>query len=153
MRKIALTLSTLSKENKKESLESMTQYDPLPNQVGIQSNLGGDITISDSTINIAGHDLNFGMVQNKQELISQLEKLKEAFVKAGETQIISEETAIDAEAEMKKAISQAKKPAPDKKSILDYLTAAKSLIEGIGGASGLITSIVGAIGAVHKLFS
>lgn len=130
----------------------MAQRDPLPNQVGIQSNSGGDITISDSAINIAGHDLNFGTVQNKQELLSQLEKLKDVFIKAGETQIINEETAIDAEAEVKKAIGQAKKPAPDKKSILDYLTAAKSLIEGIGGASGLVTSIVGAIAAVHKLF-
>lgn len=130
----------------------MTQFDPLPNQVGIQSNSGGDITISDSAINIAGHDLNFGTVQNKQELISQLEQLKEAFAKAGETQIISEETAIDGEAEVRKAIGQTKKPAPDKKSILDYLTAAKSLIEGIGGAGGLVTSIVGAIEAVHKLF-
>jgi hypothetical protein len=131
----------------------MMQYDPLPNQVGIQSNSGGDITIADSAINIAGRDLNFGTVQNKQELISQLEKLKEAFVKAGQTQIISEETAIDAEAEVKKAIGQAKKPAPDKKSILDYLSAAKSLVEGIGGAGGLVTSIAGAIEAVHKLFS
>lgn len=130
----------------------MTQFDPFPNQVGIQSN-SGDISISDSSINIAGHDLNFGTVQNKQELISQLEKLKEAFVKAGETQIISEETAIDAEAEVRKAIGQAKKPTLDKKSVLDYLTAAKSLIEGIGGAGGLVTSIAGAIEAVHKLFS
>ena len=131
----------------------MTQFDPLPNQVGIQSNSGGDITIGDSTVNIAGRDLSFGGVQNKQELVSQLEQLKEAFIKAGETQIISEETAIDAEAEVKKAIGQAKKPTPDKKSILDYLTAAKSLIEGIGGAGGLVTSITGAIEAVHKLFS
>ena len=131
----------------------MAQSDPLPNQVGIQSNSGGDITIGDNAaINIAGRDLTFGTVQNKQELISQLEKLKEALIKAGETQIISEETAIDAEAEMRKAIGQAKKPTPDKKSILDYLTAAKSLIEGIGGASGLVTSIVGAIETIHKLF-
>jgi hypothetical protein len=130
----------------------MTQYNSLPNQVGIQSNSGGDITISDSAIHIAGGDLNFGTIQSKQELLSKLEKLKEAFVKAGETQIISEETAIDAEAEVKKAIGQAKKPDPDKKSILAYLTSAKSLIEGIGGAGGQITSIVGAIAAVHKLF-
>lgn len=130
----------------------MTQYDPLPNQVGIQSK-SGDITIGDSTIHIAGRDLNFGNVQNKQELISQLEQLKEALSKAGETQTISEETAIDAEAEVRKAIGQAKKPTPDKKSILDYLIAAKLLIEGIGGAGGLVTSIAGAIEAVHKLFS
>jgi hypothetical protein len=130
----------------------MTQFDPLPRQVGIQSNSGGDITIDDSTVNIAGHDLSFGAVQNKQELISQLEQLKEAFVKASETQIMSEETAIDAEAEVRKAIGQAKKLTPDKKSILDYLTAAKSLIEGIGGAGGLVTSITGAVEAVHKLF-
>ncbi len=130
----------------------MTQFDPLPNQVGIQSNSGG-ITISGSTINIAGHDISFESAQNKQEFIAQLEQLREAFVKAGETQLISEETAIDAEAEVRKAIGQAKKPNPDKKSVLDYLTAAKSLIEGIGGASGLVTSIAGAIEAVHKLFS
>ena len=131
----------------------MTQFDSPPNQVGIQSNAGGDITIADSMVNIAGYDLNFGTVQNEQELISQLEKLKEAFVKAGEIQIISEETAIDAEAEIKKAIGQAKKSDPDKKNILDYLSSAKSLIEGIGGASGLVSSIIGAIEAVHKLFS
>lgn len=129
----------------------MTQYNPPPNQVGIQS--GGDITISDSTIHIAGRDINFGAVQNKQEFISQLEQLKEAFARAGETQIIDEETAIDAEAEVKKAIGQAKKPTPDKKSLLDYLTTAKTLVEGIGGAGGLVTSIAGAIEAVHKLFS
>jgi hypothetical protein len=129
----------------------MAQSDPIPNQIGIQSN-SGNINVSSSNINIAGRDLNFGAVQNAQELISQLEKLKEAFARAGETQVISEETAIDAEAEVRKAIGQAKKPTPDKKSILDYLSAAKSLIEGISGASGLVTSIVGAIGAVHKLF-
>jgi F0F1-type ATP synthase epsilon subunit len=127
----------------------MTQHNHLPNQVGIS---GGNINISDSTISIAGRDISFGTVQDKQELLSQLEKLKEAFVKAGETQIISEDKAIDAEAEVKKAIGQAKKSTPDKKSILGYLTTAKSLIEGIGEASGLITSIVGAIEAVHKLF-
>src|SRR5258708_1126803 len=138
--------------HRRERLELVMRFDPLPNQVGIQSNLGGDITIDDSTINIPGHDLNFGTVQNKQELISQLEKLKEAFIKAGETQIISEETAIDVEAEVKKAIGQAKKPTPDKKSLLGYLAAAKSLTEGISGAGGLVTSIAGAIEAIHKLF-
>jgi len=67
----------------------MTQFDPPPNQVGIQSNSGGDIIIGDSTVNIAGRDLSFGGVQNKLELISQLEQLKEAFIKAGETQIMA----------------------------------------------------------------
>jgi hypothetical protein len=129
----------------------MDTFDP-PNQVGIQSNKGGDITISESAIHIAGRDMNFGTVQNSQDFLRQLEMLKDAVIKAGETQILSEETAIDAEAEVRKAIGQAKKPTPDKKSILDYLTAAKSLIEGIGGASGLVASIAGAIEAVHKLF-
>lgn len=130
----------------------MPHYNPFPNQVGIQSNSGGDITISDSAIQIAGRNLNFGTIQDRQELIAQLEQLKEAFTKAGETRILSEETAIDAEAEVRKAIGQARKPAPDKKSILDYLIAAKSLVEGIGGAGGLVMSIAGAIEAVHKLF-
>ncbi len=131
----------------------MAQNDPFPNQIGIQSNSAGDITIKDSTINIAGQDLSFGSVQNKLELLSQLEKLKEAFIRAGETQIIEEETAIDAEAGIRKAIGQVKKPAPDKKSILDYLPAVRSLIEGIAGAGGLVTSIAGAIETVHKLFT
>jgi hypothetical protein len=138
----------------RERFRSMTQFDPPPYQVGIQSNAGGDITISDqASISIAGHDLHFGMVQDKQEFLSQLEKLKEAFVQAGETHVVSEETAIDAEAEIRKAIGQVKKPAPSKKSVLDYLTAAKSLVEGIGGASGLVASLASAIEAVHKLLS
>ena len=71
---------------RKERLKCMTRFDSLPNQVGIQSNSGGDITLSDNaSIHIAGHDLNFGTVQNKQGLISQLEKLKEAFGTAPQT--------------------------------------------------------------------
>lgn len=131
----------------------MAQSDLPPHQVGIQSSSGTIKFGDNASINIAGRDLTFGSVQDKQEFISQLEKLKEALNLAGETQVIEEETAIDAEAEVKKALGQAKKPAPDKKSILDYLSTAKSLVEGVAGAGGLITSIASAIEAARKLFS
>lgn len=131
----------------------MKHSDRPPSQVGIQSS-GGEIKFGDhNTINIAGHDLNFGAVQSRQELISQLEKLRDALSQTSGIQALGEETAIDAEAEVKKALGQAKKPTPNKKSILEYLMTAKSLIEDVAGASGLVTSLASAIEAVHKLFS
>src|SRR5262245_41328344 len=117
----------------------MTQFDQRGQQVTNQYN--------------AGHDINFGAAQTRIDLIAELEKLKNEFAKASETRILSEETATDAEYQMTKAIQQAKKPDPDKKTIFDHLNTAKSLIEGITAASGLVTLLVGATEAVQKFFS
>ena len=101
----------------------------------------------------AGHDINFGTAETFIDLITELEKLKNEFAKASEAGILSEETATDAEYQMTKAIQQAKKLNPDKKTIFDRLNAAKSLIDGITAASEIVTFLVAATEAVQKFFS
>jgi hypothetical protein len=66
--------------------------------------------------------------------------------------VLSEETATDAQYQITKAAQQAKKPDPDKKTIVDYLTTAKTLIEGVTAASGLVSALVSAIHVVPLLF-
>ncbi|SRR5260221_9824315 len=102
---------------------------------------------------IAGRDMNFGAVEDTADLIAELEKLKGEVAQAGETGILSEETATDAEYQVTKAVQQAQRPNPNKKTIVDHLTTAKSLIEGVSAVSGLVTTMIAAIEAVQKLFS
>jgi len=101
----------------------------------------------------AGRDINFGAVQTPVDLMAALEQLNGQITQAQEADILSEETATDARYQVTKAIQQAKKPAPDKKTIVDYLTTAKALLGNITAASGLVTALVGAVEVVQKLFS
>jgi hypothetical protein len=101
----------------------------------------------------AGRDINFGAVQTPADLITELEKLNEQFTQAKEAGVLSEETATDAQYQVTKAIQQAKKPNPDKKTIVDHLTTAKAVFDNITAASGLVTALAGAIQIVQKLFS
>ncbi|GLV59796.1 hypothetical protein KDH_66200 [Dictyobacter sp. S3.2.2.5] len=101
----------------------------------------------------AGRDINFGQVQNSEDLIMQLEQLKGKVAQAQQAGTIEEEQATDVHYQLTKAVQQARKPDPDKKTLLNHLTTAKSLIEEVAAASGLVTALVGAIEAVQKLFS
>jgi hypothetical protein len=101
--------------------------------------------------NAAG-DINFGAVQNKLDVIGQLENLQAEFDKAVAANVFDEDTATDAEYQLKKAVQQAKKPEPDKKSILDHLNQAKALIEGVAAAGGMVTALVQAAEVVRNFF-
>jgi hypothetical protein len=101
----------------------------------------------------AGRDINFGAVQTPVDLIAELEKLNRQVVEAQDAGILTEDAATDTQYQVTKAIQQAKKPAPDKKTIVDYLNAAKALLDNIAAASGLVTALVGAVEVVQKLFS
>jgi hypothetical protein len=85
-----------------------------------------------------------------------LEKLKAEIVKAVDGNALDQDTATDVEYKVQKALQQAKKPEPDKKSIVDYLNEAKQLLVGlVGGATalgGLVTAFNQAIEVVQKLF-
>ena len=116
----------------------MTQFDQRGQQVTNQYN--------------AGRDMNFGAVQNRVDLVTELEHLKEQFTQARKVGMLREETATDAEYQVTKAIQQANKPEPEKKTILNHLNIAKALIEDIAAASGLLTALVSAVEVVQKLF-
>jgi hypothetical protein len=101
----------------------MTQFHQEHQQVfGQQQNAGNDITNSNQS-------LTFGAVQGPADLPALLVHLQSAVALATTDGTLPEETGIDANAALEKAVLQTKKPTPDKKSILDYLTTAKSLIE------------------------
>jgi hypothetical protein len=102
---------------------------------------------------IAGRDMNFGAVQNTADLADLLEGLRSEVVKAKDSGIIDKKKATDVEYQITKATQETEEPKPDKKTILDHLTTARSFIEDIAAAGGLVTTIAGAIEAVQKLFS
>lgn len=101
--------------------------------------------------NAAG-DINFGAVQNRMDVVAELEKLKAEFERAREAGVLDEETVLDARYRVDKAASQAKKPEPDKKSVLEHLEEAKALIAGVTGAAGLVSALVEAAGKVQQFF-
>ncbi len=121
-------------------------------------NLHGPVTLFDQhgqnvnyQYNAAGN-INFGMVQNQIDLVDQLEALKTEIRKAGEANAIDGELVIDADYQVTKAITQAKKPEPDKKTLVDHLNTAKTLMESATTAAGLVGGIVTAIEAVQKIW-
>jgi len=101
----------------------------------------------------AGRDMNFGAVQTPEDLMTVLEQLNEQFTQAKEAGVLTEETATDAQYQVTKAAQQAKKPDPDKKTMVDHLTTAKTLIESVTAAGGLVTALTAAIQVVQKLFT
>ena len=116
----------------------MTVFDQRGQHVNYQYNAAGDI--------------NFGAVQNKVDVIVELEKLQGELARATEAGVVDEEVAVDVESRLKKAIVQAKKPEPDKKSILDHLNEAKALIEGVAAAGGMVAALAQAAEVVQKFF-
>lgn len=101
--------------------------------------------------NAAG-DINFGAVQNRLELVQELEKLRTELTKAGEAEVIDGEIISDARYQIEKAVNQAKKPDADRKTILDRLNEAKALLQGVGAAAGMVEAIIKASELAQKFF-
>ncbi|MBI1925288.1 hypothetical protein HYR99_13685 [Candidatus Poribacteria bacterium] len=101
--------------------------------------------------NAAGN-INFADVQDKIDAIKELKKLQSEVSKAIEANIFDEETATDVEYNVKKAVQQAEKPTPSKKTLLDYLNTAKALVSGVKVASGLVKGLVEAVEKVKEVF-
>lgn len=117
---------------------NMSTFDQRGQQVQYQYNAAGNI--------------NFGAVQNKVEVVRELEKLQDELTKAFHADLFDEDTATDAEYQLKKAVQQAKKPETKQDSILEHLNEAKALISGVAGAAGLVTALVEAADKVRQFF-
>ena len=100
----------------------------------------------------AGHDMHFGSVTSSVDLVAELEKLKQAVTQAQQDGLLDKKRATDVEYQITKACEEAEEPKPERKTILDHLNTAKSLIEDVIAAGGLVSSVVAAIEAVRKLF-
>jgi hypothetical protein len=119
---------------------------------------GGTMTVFDQRgqhvtyqYNAAG-DIDFGAVQNRMDVVAQMEKLRAEFERAHQAGVLDDDTVVDAEYQVKKAITEAKKPEPDKKSVLERLEEAKALIAGVAGAASLVTALVEAADKVRQFF-
>jgi hypothetical protein len=97
-------------------------------------------------------DINFGAVQNRMDVIGELGKLQREMTQARQAGVFEEEVATDAEYQLTKAVQEAKKPAPDKKTMLDHLSSAKTLVEGVSAAGGLVTALTKAVEVVQRFF-
>jgi hypothetical protein len=101
--------------------------------------------------NAAGN-INFGSVQDNQDLALQLEQLEEELTKAREAQAIDKLTAAKASTPLLEAAEEAKKPQPDKNSLLGYLDSAKEVLTGITAAGGIVEALTKAYSVVQGLF-
>lgn len=97
-------------------------------------------------------DINFDRVQNRVELIGELEKLKAELSKAASAGVIDAEIVTDAEYQITKAIQQSQKHEPNKKTILEHINSAKTLIEGVAATTGMVTALVEVAELVHQFF-
>lgn len=95
--------------------------------------------------------MNFGSVQTKDDLVSELEKLREEVSKSRKDGTLDKKKATDVEYEITKATQEAEEVKPDKKTILDHLMKAKSLLEVMSATSGFVSTLVGAIESVRKV--
>jgi hypothetical protein len=101
--------------------------------------------------NAAG-DINFGAVQNRMDLVGELGKLQREMTQARQAGVFGEEVATDAEYQLTKAVQEAKKPAPDKQTLLGHLGGAKTLVEGVAAAGGLVTALTKAAELIQRFF-
>ena len=101
--------------------------------------------------NSAGN-INFGAVQNRMDLVSELEKLKFELYKATQQNVFDTTTANKADANLQVVVEEAKKNPPDKQIMLERIEGAKKLIEGVTAASGMITALATAADLVQKFF-
>lgn len=119
---------------------------------------GGNMSIFDQrgqTVNYqynAAGNINIEVVQNEAELIEELGKLKLEIEKAKTAGAVDEDVAIDAEYQVQKAIQAAKKPEPDKTSLMDHIGKAKELLEDATAATGLVTALLKAADIAKDLF-
>jgi len=90
--------------------------------------------------------INFGSAQNTQDVVEQLKGLQQELARAIEQKALVGDAALDAEYEMKKALSQAEKPAPDKTSLLAHLNQASGLVAGISGLAEAFSKAVTVVG-------
>jgi hypothetical protein len=101
--------------------------------------------------NAAG-DINLGAVQNRMDLVGELGKLQREMTQARQAGVFDDGVGTDAEYQLTKAVQEAKKPAPDKRTLLSHLTSAKTLVEGVSAAGGLVTALTKAAELVQQFF-
>jgi hypothetical protein len=114
----------------------MTTYDQTEQTIFYQYNAAGAI--------------NFRLVQNKYQLVTQLRRLVEEINMARVAGVVNEDIGIDVDAKLRKAVVQIEKPNPDKKTLIDQINEAKTLLGSRTSASGLVKPLVELTSVVRR---
>lgn len=126
----------------------MTQFDQRDQRImGQQYNAGRDINQYDPR-----NDISVRNVQTPEEFVDALEQLKAEIGQAQHSGALSEDEATDAQYQLTKASLEAKKPAPEKKNILEHLQSVKKAAEGVATMTNFVTAISALIQAVGTVF-
>lgn len=123
---------------------NVATFDQREQQVQNQNNAAHDIKIKG--------DINIGTIQNTNDFIRELQKVKSELSKAGEAQIIDAEIVTDADYEIATAIHEAKKTTPNKNLVLKSIEQAKNLLSKSASAIEFVTALINLIAAGITLF-
>jgi predicted O-linked N-acetylglucosamine transferase (SPINDLY family) len=95
--------------------------------------------------------INFGAVQNKEDVVFVLEQLEQEVATAKSANALHEEAMADAETSLSNAVIEAKKPKSDKSTITSHLESATKILRGGAALGGLVLAIQKAAELVTKL--
>lgn len=107
-----------------------------------QTVLGGQTNIEGGVHTAGGiFNSNPGAIPAQPALATQLRNLQNAIAQAAKQGLIDDDTAIDVDGALRKAINQADKPTPDRQAIQTHLATARDKLAPIPAASGLVNAI------------
>lgn len=116
--------------------------------LGPQTNIEGGVHTAGGIFN-SGIMHTPGAAPTQPSLVAQLRNLQSAITQAGQQGLLDEDTTIDVDAALRKAINQADKPTPDRQAIQAHLATVRDKLAPFPSAGSLVT----AINALSRLFT
>ncbi|MCB0190080.1 MAG: hypothetical protein KDE31_37670, partial [Caldilineaceae bacterium] len=110
---------------------------------GPQTNIAGSIHITGGILNTG--ILYTGPAPTQPDLVAELDQLISLVTQAGQQGHLDDDTTIDIEAALRKALAQGKKPQRDSQLILTHLTTAQQLITAGGQAPDNTAPLIAAL--------
>ena len=92
--------------------------------------------------------INFGSIETQSDFVNELRNIQTELDKAINCKAIEGEVAIDADSHLKKAILISESVSPNKKSIVEHLENAKSLLVSVSGLAGALSAAIATVGAL-----
>lgn len=121
--------------------ETMTTFNQQGQNVNNQQNIGDNFGT-----------INFGTINNANDFVAELQKMKAELSRAALDQTIDGEIVTDTDYQLTKAMHEAEKPMPDKSKLLKHLENAKGYADSITSLVKAGTAIGGAIEIASKIF-
>lgn len=151
--------------------QQRTTFDQRGQRVKNQHNFGGEINtggggFNTGTVNtgggayiggsvstgggdFVGRDKIVGAAAGQTDLVVELQKLHAALTRAGAQGLLDEESVIDVDGALQKALRQAEQSTPDHQTIRRHLLTAQGIVESAGGAASLGGQIAGVMGLLR----